>query len=390
MSKPKSKFPRWIIVLIALTAMFFARQWMGGGKTYYWYDGGIMQAEGVLKKGKEHGEWKYYYRNEQLQSIQHYENGVETGVWEWYYPNGQLEKKGNYANGEASGEWVFYYENGKLKSKGSYSTNEMEGRWEEFYESGGILSEGKYEAGKPVGKWNFYYESGNLEASGMMQGVEKTGVWTYYHRGGQEARKVDFTGDVPKILTAWTPSGEQTVTDGNGILVEYYDDGETKKSETRIEEGVKNGSFQAWYENGNLKETGRQENDVYYLASAWSRDGDLIVENGTGNYEYYHPNGVRGRTGRYANGLQEGEWKTWTEDGELYIVSNFSAGKMNGPFVQYHPGGQPAAKGQMQNDQKTGVWTWFWPNGQKQTEVEFKDGEKVGEQQFWGEDGSLQ
>ena len=82
---------------------------------------------GLMKNGKEDGEWVINHDNGQLWSKGNYKNGEEEGVWVGYHENGQLWSKGNYKNGEEEGEWVWYNIDGHLTSKGNYKNDKQEG-----------------------------------------------------------------------------------------------------------------------------------------------------------------------------------------------------------------------------------------------------------------------
>ena len=69
---------------------------------------------GLMKNGKEDGEWVINHENGQLMCKGNYKNGKREGSWVWYYDNGQLVSKGNYKNGEDEGEWVRYRHDGQL------------------------------------------------------------------------------------------------------------------------------------------------------------------------------------------------------------------------------------------------------------------------------------
>ena len=82
---------------------------------------------GLMKNGKEDGEWVINHENGKLSDKGNYKNGKREGSWVWYYDNGQLFSKGNYKNGEYEGEWVWYHKNGQLSSKGNYKNDKQEG-----------------------------------------------------------------------------------------------------------------------------------------------------------------------------------------------------------------------------------------------------------------------
>ena len=107
---------------------------------------------GLMKNGKEDGEWVINHENGQLYSKGNYKNGKREGSWVWYYDNGQLFSKGNYKNGEDKGEWVWYHIYGHLDSKGNYKNGKKEGAWVEYEKDGTLYRErsGTYKNGMKV------------------------------------------------------------------------------------------------------------------------------------------------------------------------------------------------------------------------------------------------
>jgi len=96
---------------------------------------------GLMKNGKEEGEWITYHSASLLDSIGNYKNGKKEGEWIRYHDNGQLYSKGNYKNGKTEGEWVSYWVTGQLMFKGNYKNGEREGEWVYYQEQGNLIKE---------------------------------------------------------------------------------------------------------------------------------------------------------------------------------------------------------------------------------------------------------
>ena len=145
----------------------------------------------------------------------------------------------------------------------------------------------------------------------------------------------------------------------------------------------------AYYENGELREKGINQDGVYVIQTFMDRKGQELVANGSGHYLFTTDKGVKVREGNYENGLQTGEWRTYQIDGSPLIISNFKDGKMNGQYIQFHQNGNIHSRGEMVDDQKNGQWNWFYDNGQKQSQKTYEMGKIVGEEKFWREDGQV-
>jgi len=77
----------------------------------------------------------------------------------------------------------------------------------------------------------------------------------------------------------------------------------------------------------------------------------------------YHPNGQVQIEGSYEDGLRNGVWRAYFDDGSLQSEYTYNAGNRDGKCVVYHSTGQIYFEGQWENDQKTGVWTYFNEDG---------------------------
>ncbi|MEK9947147.1 MAG: hypothetical protein VW999_14315 [Alphaproteobacteria bacterium] len=71
---------------------------------------------------------------------------------------------------------------------------------------------------------------------------------------------------------------------------------------------------------------------------------------------------VRGR-GQIVDGLREGAWIFFDDNGQRLSEGTFTDGKENGPWVFFHPNGQMASKGGFKNGASDGRWMFFNPDG---------------------------
>jgi len=72
--------------------------------------------EGMLKKNKNEGKWKYYYPTGKLESEGNFVNDTVEGKWSWYYEDGTIKEEGYFENGKREGVWILYDINGNVKS----------------------------------------------------------------------------------------------------------------------------------------------------------------------------------------------------------------------------------------------------------------------------------
>lgn len=150
-----------------------------------------------------------------------------------------------------------------------------------------------------------YYSNGQLYAEGNYERGKVTGDWVYYHKNGEVAKKVAYVDG--------KPSGEVTLYNEEGKVIanrqydagrragawEQYDaTGEQKLREDHYENGLANGVFKVWFDNGQLHREipfvdGKQDG----LAREWTRVGDKRAEVS------------------FKAGLKDGKTTIWQRDG---------------------------------------------------------------------------
>lgn len=90
------------------------------------------------------------------------------------------------------------------------------------------------------------------------------------------------------------------------------------------------------------------------------KDGVLF-----GKANYYFASGKLMEAGMMANGLKDGQWTRFNENGITSAIGFYAAGK------------------------KTGTWTVFGDNGKKRMEMNYSNGEKSGTWTSWDENGAI-
>ncbi|HLW70421.1 MAG TPA: hypothetical protein VKS22_07345 [Candidatus Binataceae bacterium] len=84
------------------------------------------------------------------------------------------------------------------------------------------------------------------------------------------------------------------------------------------------------------------------------KDGPFIV---------YADGGGKLIEGTYRDGVQEGEWTTWYENGQRSAVDYFHRGLQDGPHLSWYANGQKAIEGNYRAGKREGVWTRWDPSG---------------------------
>lgn len=192
-----------------------------------------------------------------------------------------------------------------------------------------------------------------------------------------------------KVINAWDKSGKQMVTNGNGILNEFYASGNLKEV-IKIVDGKNTGVWKTLYENGNRKEEGEFKNDVRHIMFTWSPEGDAELVDGNGEYSFYADDHITVlERGELKNGLREGFWTKFYETGtDTLQTATFTNGKMSGHYKLFFPGSVIQAEGEFFDEKRQGEWIWYFDSGMIESTVTFSDNKKIGDQTFFSQSGT--
>ena len=89
------------------------------------------------------------------------------------------------------------------------------------------------------------------------------------------------------------------------------------------------------------------------------------------------------------NGLRDGPYEKYFENGNLNRRCSFKKGKLHGSFTKLYPSGKPASKGQYLNDMEVGVFTWWHENGLRSEQGGFNKGKEHGVWMYYSEIGTV-
>ena len=111
----------------------------------------------------------------------------------------------------------------------------------------------------------------------------------------------------------------------------YYENRQLE-STVPVDDGVRNGIMNVFYENGTLKYEGLWRNNKQEgLFKMYSENGNLIRENIFKNHkkisqkEYFEGGGLKSK-GSYKNEIKHGEWTEYFENGKLSTKTEFESG----------------------------------------------------------------
>lgn len=85
-----------------------------------------------------------------------------------------------------------------------------------------------------------------------------------------------------------------------------------------------------------------------------------------------YPNGKVKMEGNIENGVREGKWVSFYENGMIWSETYFSKGVKDGPTTTWFPNGSRRYTGEFKNDKEFGKWVYYDENGKIAEEKEYK------------------
>ena len=157
--------------------------------------------------------------------------------------------------------------------------------------------------------------------------------------------------------------------------LEYYPSG-AKKSLYHFKDGVKEGAFFLWYENGEVQQRGVIMSGKYLIDSliSYYSNGqikEIYVFDKSGKKKYntsYYESGVKSSEASYKDGDIYGTWYLWYDNGQVEVESNDTLHK------EWYRDGTPMVMGQIKNGAKSGSWQHWNKSGRLEKEVNYKFG----------------
>lgn len=300
--------------------------------------------------GRKVGEWKEYHENGQLQKTYQYKEGYKSGVWKKFHDDGSLFQIGEYEEGKPIGFWKDYYETGQLKKIGMYShiysRMERKGEWKDYHENGQLKRTCYHGYRGRGGEQREYYKNGELKHIGSWGELNnQSGEWKYYRKNGKLKRVEEYyEGIVISPICTYFFNERIVVTKENYKVVYTYENSDQISKCLKY----KTGKSKFYYYNGNLKTVKKYKGENrkskiigYYMNGSFAtkekvKKGDSIeirkvyYQKEKQNVKWisrYINRKLKGE-GKVINRLRTGEWKTYHENGKLYQIGFYKAGKL--------------------------------------------------------------
>ncbi len=453
------------------------------GHNVFYHPNGKIASEGLMRDGKPDGYWKTYnengvliaegnrvnfeldstwnfyndsaklvlqinYRNGLKEGIrrtfrdgeileENFSNDVKNGLSITYYPDGKIKRTVNFVNGFEDGVAREFSHDGTVITLLEYrrgfivdreNINRVDkrglkqGRWKYFYDNGSVKTEGIYRDDKKNGYFKEYDEKGMLvniakyvndELQQETPELVKLDVRTDYYPNGKPKTVASYKGDVPqgvrreydstgKVIAAYTFNKGKMISEGiiddegvkDGPWKEYYEEGELR-AEGTYNQGKRVGKWKFYHQNGSVEQDGNY-NSQGNPEGAWkwffdngNVERDESYRNGLndGIYTEYDETGKVAVQGEYIDGLEEGFWKY--QYGDTREEGTYKGGKRNGEWKTYYDNGELSFVGSFIDDNPNGRHIWYWPDGKKRDQGEFLMGMRTGDWVQFDKDGNV-
>jgi antitoxin component YwqK of YwqJK toxin-antitoxin module len=367
----------------------------------YWvfFDNGYKSAEGSFEAGKKTGKWQYYYHNGQTKILEYYKDGKTEGEYTGYYDNGALKETSTYKEDKLNGLTTTYNPNGTVKSKMTLKDNILEGVRYNYTSTGMLSTEGEMKNDKYSGYYKSYYATGEINLKCTAADDEINGEAINYYRNGKIKNTGTYTAGKQTGMWKWYDEHGKLESEGSylndketGTWKYYYPDGKLK-SESNYENGKLKGLSKSYDEDGKLYDESVYKNNKIDSYKYYAADGKIIAQGkaSSGKVNFVRYNIFRNKTaeGQVVNGLEEGVWKFYYDNGALQYEQPYTKGSREGITKYYYKNGKTYYELNYASDMREGFYRSYFMNGNIQSEGYYHYDEQVGPWSFYFSNGNL-
>ena len=279
-----------------------------------------------------------------------------------------------------NGEYHERYENGNIKTTYIYSDNNLIYRTT-WNENGNKTSEFEIVNGKTgAGKFWQYYNDGVIKSEETFKDTSDSNfkiIW--YKNGAKEFEGNYVNGVLDGKYTEWYENGQKREegthhyhnNKRNGLTNKWYDNGQIEY-QGEYYRGAMHGEWSFWHNNGNLKEQYNYKNG--------KKDG---------SFKKWHKNGIKEYEGKYTNGTPVGIFIEWDENGNKLFESN----NLNGKVIirSFNKNGQKDEEFEYVNGKRASGKKWsYHMNGRPFEKVVHFDTTDTYVYEIWYDTGNLE
>ena len=327
---------------------------------------GKKDSEKRFKSGLKHGEWNFYNDDVELVHVEIYEDDLKNGLW---YTK-DLDTRDIHYEEYRDDKFIVrytehYYPNYQLKEKYAYKDSLPHGKWIGYYKDGETKHVKRFEDGEKQGKWQFFTEGGDVHTFELYENDKRNGEW---YKKGEETDIYYQFWDMDSLISEYADLHYP-----NGQLIEKIS----------YKEGLKNGKFTGYFQNGAKKYVKRFENDKpegkwqYYTMAGKTNAEEIYVE-GKRNEEWYRIDESGDTYYQYwdMDSLISEYADLHYPNGQLIEKISYKEGLKDGKFTGYYENGEVKYKKRYTADQPDGKWEYYTTAGKKNAVQIYVEGKR--------------
>ena len=346
---------------------------------------------------------RFYYPDSAVSSEGWMRDGNPDGYWKSYYPDGKIRTEGNRKEFLLDSIWKFYNSQGKIQSEITYLKGIRHGISRKYLEDG--VEEYDYAQDTIVGTVNLFSYNGHLIRTIPYENGKENGLAKLYDTLGTIIGTIEYVdGYIVKreYVNRTDPNGMK-----QGHWKFFWENGNLKL-DGYYQNDKKSGFFKHYDKDGNFSQIEKWENDILIEDALQTKQLDRKVDyhpNGkikTVAYFYkgvpdgvrreYSPDGVVVNSYMFRQGIligegivdddgqKQGDWKEFYETGELRAAGKYLNSKPVGRWKYYFESGKIEITGDYtRKGQKDGEWMWYYPNQNILSVENYAEGELEGE-----------
>ena len=332
---------------------------------------------------------KFYYPDGVLSSEGWMRNGEPDAYWKSYYPNGVLRTEGNRKDFLLDSVWKFYNNQGEIQSEITYKESFRHGVNRIYTEE--AIEEYYYQEDTIKGIARWFSHSGHLIRTIPYENGVENGIAKIYDTLGQIVGTIEYLNGYP------VKRERINRTDQNGLkqgVWKYFWENGNLQLEGAYQNDKKNGFFKYYDTDGNFQKIEKWENDILIEDAQETKKLDRKVE--------YHPNGKLKTEAYFFKGIPDGIRREYSPEGEViqgYLFRNGillgegiidEDGKKQGDWKEYYETGELRASGKYLNSRPVGKWKYYFENKKIEITGSYtRKGEKDGEWIWYYPNGNL-
>ncbi|MDQ3365936.1 MAG: hypothetical protein M3680_10965 [Myxococcota bacterium] len=262
-----------------------------------------------------------------------------------------------------------------------------------FYRTGKVAREVTFVAGAPHGASTEHYANGAKREHGTFDRGTPTGTHEAWYPTGQRKTEIVYGSDGEQRETRWYSNGADRSEPPHGVVEEFHSTGAVH-TRTHYAAGVKQGAFEAFYDDGTRWKLGHHEADkLHGRYQEWWKTGKPALDSTyvagvlDGKLERWYANGKPWEAARYESGKRTGPYRKWWKNGKPAHVYAYQAGKLDGEYKLFYDTGAKWAVGAYVDGKPQDTMQRWFPNGTLGYLMHHRDGRPEGAFKRWYVDG---